>query len=100
MRSSTTTIHRTGCAPKAILQLGANIERNISFQDHGSPKMMIAKTVKGKSVPMFEGQGPWHNRMPHEGECQVIMEALSCVLSPSGSNLPTRCLTLGEKTPT
>jgi len=50
---------------------------NVQFQAHGTPTAIIAQTVKGKGVPMLEGHGQWHHRMPNEGEYQAIMEALS-----------------------
>jgi transketolase len=49
----------------------------VEFNADGSPHVLIAKTVKGKGVPMLEGHGPWHHKIPNEGEYQVIMEALS-----------------------
>ena len=47
------------------------------FQIKGSPTAIIAKTVKGKGVPMLEGHGTWHHRIPNEEEFNLIMEALS-----------------------
>ena len=43
----------------------------------GSPSIIIFKTVKGKGVPMIEGHGPWHHRIPNDEEYKTIMEALS-----------------------
>lgn len=42
-----------------------------------TPTAIVAKTVKGKGVPMIEGHGPWHHRIPNDEEMKVIMEALS-----------------------
>ncbi len=42
-----------------------------------SPSVVIFKTVKGKGVPMIEGHGPWHHRIPNDEEYKTIMEALS-----------------------
>lgn len=51
--------------------------RKVKFQPDGTPNVIIAKTVKGKGVPMIEGHGPWHHRIPNEEEFKSIMEALS-----------------------
>lgn len=50
---------------------------HLSFSREGKPKVIIANTLKGKGVPMLEGHGTWHHRIPNEQELQVIMEALS-----------------------
>lgn len=44
---------------------------------HGSPSVIIAKTTKGKGVPMLEGHGIWHHRIPNDEEYKIIMGALS-----------------------
>lgn len=49
----------------------------IQFCLHGPPSVIIYETVKGKGVPMIEGHGPWHHRIPNDEEYKVIMEALS-----------------------
>jgi transketolase len=49
----------------------------VQFQGRGTPSVIIAKTVKGKGVPMIEGHGPWHHRIPNEQEYRTIMEALA-----------------------
>ena len=46
-------------------------------QAYGTPTVIIARTVKGKGVPMLEGHGVWHHRIPNEEEMNVITEALS-----------------------
>jgi len=51
--------------------------RGINFESQGTPTVIIARTVKGKGVPMIEGHGPWHHRIPTEEEFNIIMEALS-----------------------
>jgi len=33
--------------------------------------------VKGKGVPMVEGHGVWHHRIPTEEEYRLMMEALA-----------------------
>lgn len=40
------------------------------------PTVILAKTIKGKGVPMLEGHGIWHHRIPNEEEYKTIMEAL------------------------
>jgi len=50
---------------------------SIKFQPCGKPTVIIAKTVKGKGVPMLEGHGVWHHRIPNEVEFAQIMETLS-----------------------
>lgn len=44
---------------------------------NGQPAVVICKTIKGKGVPMIEGHGPWHHKIPDDGEYKTIMEALS-----------------------
>jgi len=50
---------------------------SVRFESKGIPTVIIAKTVKGKGVPMLEGHGMWHHRIPNAGEYAIIMEALS-----------------------
>ena len=49
----------------------------VEFALHGKPTAIIARTVKGKGVPMLEGHGLWHHRIPNDEEYKIIMEALS-----------------------
>ena len=49
----------------------------VEFKVNGVPSVIIAKTVKGKGVPLIEGHGIWHHRIPNQAEYQQIMEALS-----------------------
>jgi transketolase len=49
----------------------------VDFGLEGGPSAIVARTVKGKGVPMLEGHGPWHHRIPSEEEYRQIMEALS-----------------------
>jgi transketolase len=49
----------------------------IEFKSDGIPSVIVAKTVKGKGVPLLEGHGMWHHRIPNHVEYQQIMEALS-----------------------
>lgn len=48
-----------------------------NFNLSGSPTVIIARTVKGKGVPMLEGHGKWHHKIPNEVEYKQIMEALA-----------------------
>lgn len=50
---------------------------SINFCLQGNPSVIIAKTVKGKGVPMLEDHGKWHHRIPNEEEYKIIVEALS-----------------------
>ena len=50
---------------------------SVNFCLNGSPSVVIFKTVKGKGIPMIEGHGPWHHRVPDDEEYKIIMEALS-----------------------
>ncbi len=48
----------------------------VPFQIKGSPSVIIAKTIKGKGVPMLEGHGMWHHRIPSAEEYAQIMVSL------------------------
>ncbi len=54
-----------------------NALQSIEFKNDGIPTVIIAKTIKGRGVPMLEGHGIWHHRIPNEQEYQTIMEALT-----------------------
>lgn len=41
-----------------------------------NPTAIVARTVKGKGVPMLEGHGKWHHRIPSAEEYGQIIEAL------------------------
>ena len=49
----------------------------LQFASEGRPKVVIAHTVKGKGVPMIEGHGVWHHRIPSEQEYGHLMQVLS-----------------------
>jgi transketolase len=55
----------------------ADILSRIEFVADGIPTAIIARTVKGKGVPLLEGHGPWHHRIPNPEELATIREALS-----------------------
>ena len=50
---------------------------SINFNSTDAPTVIIAKTTKGKGVPMLEGHGIWHHRIPNDEEYKIIAEALS-----------------------
>ena len=50
---------------------------SISFNSIGVPTVVITRTTKGKGVPMLEGHGIWHHRIPNDKEYKIIMEALA-----------------------
>lgn len=54
-----------------------NAINQVTFDINGNPSVIIAKTVKGKGVPLIEGHGIWHHRIPNTQEYESIMEALS-----------------------
>ena len=49
----------------------------VKFHAQGTPTVIIARTIKGKGVPMLEGHGTWHHRIPNEEEYKRIMGVLS-----------------------
>jgi transketolase len=51
--------------------------QQIDFQKDGLPSVIVAKTIKGKGVPLIEGHGIWHHRIPNTEEYIQIVEALS-----------------------
>lgn len=50
---------------------------SVTFETKAIPSVIIARTVKGKGVPMMEGHGKWHHRVPDEEEYAHIMEVLA-----------------------
>lgn len=50
---------------------------SVDFVDEDLPTVIVARTVKGKGVPMIEGHGIWHHRVPNEQEYAHIMEVLA-----------------------
>lgn len=50
---------------------------SVTFSEVGTPSVIIGRTVKGKGVPLLEGHGMWHHRIPNEEELKLIMESLS-----------------------
>lgn len=54
-----------------------NAFEKIEFQDEGIPTAIILQTIKGFGVPLLEGHGYWHHRVPNEEEYAEIMRVLS-----------------------
>jgi transketolase len=49
----------------------------MSFPATGVPKVVVARTVKGKGVGFLEGHGTWHHKIPTDAEMAAILEELS-----------------------
>jgi len=49
----------------------------LEFGAEAAPQVIVAHTLKGKGVPLLEGHGIWHHRIPNDAEYQQIMEALA-----------------------
>jgi len=49
----------------------------MSFPAIGVPKVVVARTVKGKGVRFLEGHGTWHHKIPNDAEMAAILEELS-----------------------
>jgi len=50
---------------------------DLAFIARGKPKVVIAKTIKGKGVSFVEGHGKWHHRVPSDEEMEAIRLELS-----------------------
>ncbi|MDR3425548.1 MAG: transketolase [Alphaproteobacteria bacterium] len=50
---------------------------NVAFVNDGIPHVIVAKTIKGFGIPMIEGHGKWHHRIPDANEHKQLMEALA-----------------------
>ena len=50
---------------------------DLLFEPRGKPKVVIAKTIKGKGVSFVEGHGKWHHRVPTDAEMEAIRLELS-----------------------
>jgi transketolase len=55
----------------------AGVFSHLTFNSVGSPKVLIAHTVKGKGVSFIEGHGKWHHRIPSDQEMAAILKELS-----------------------
>lgn len=49
----------------------------LQFTADGTPKAIVARTVKGKGVSFVEGHGRWHHRVPDELEMAGIERELT-----------------------
>ena len=54
-----------------------NFFSNLSLDLHLKPKVLIAKTIKGKGVSITEGHGAWHHKVPNDEEFEIIKKELS-----------------------
>lgn len=50
--------------------------RYFETRDSDRPLAVVARTVKGKGVPMVEGHGRWHHRIPSDEEYSVMRSTL------------------------
>jgi transketolase len=41
------------------------------------PRVVVAKTIKGKGVSFIEGHGPWHHKVPNDEEMNQLVSELS-----------------------
>jgi transketolase len=49
----------------------------LQFSRDSRPKVVIARTIKGKGVSFTEGHGPWHHRVPTDEEMLLITQELT-----------------------
>ncbi len=56
-------------------QMSATFSK-LSFTSEGCPKVVIARTIKGKGVSFIEGHGKWHHRVPTDEEMSLITREL------------------------
>ena len=52
------------------------IFEKLKFEITGAPKVILAKTIKGKGVSFIEGHGVWHHRIPSNSELNIIRREL------------------------
>jgi len=58
------------------VQIYAALQKAVEY-DTSKPRVIIFDTIKGKGVPMLEGHGPWHYKIPNSEELETIREALN-----------------------
>ena len=56
--------------------LEALYEVLVKENEIGKPRLVIAKTIKGKGVSIMENDPKWHYRMPKKKELSVFVEEL------------------------
>lgn len=49
----------------------------LEFARDARPKVVIARTVKGKGVSFTEGHGKWHHRIPNDEEMSALTKELA-----------------------
>lgn len=52
------------------------IEEALRTRSDGRPHAIVAHTTKGFGVPLLEGHGRWHHRIPNDAEYDQIVEEL------------------------
>ncbi len=57
-------------------EMKAAFER-LEFKSVGTPKAIVARTVKGRGVSFTEGHGKWHHRIPDDTEMADIIKELN-----------------------
>jgi transketolase len=55
----------------------SNIFEKIISSTSNKPKVVVAKTIKGKGISFIEGHGPWHHKVPSDEEMKLIVSELS-----------------------
>ncbi|MFW5791286.1 MAG: transketolase [Desulfohalobiaceae bacterium] len=66
-------------------QVLAGYEKALRAQ--GGPVMLIARTIKGKGVPLVEDENGWHGKALEEEECRQAIEGLGEIDSTVRGNL-------------
>jgi transketolase len=57
-------------------QINAALQKAVD-SDKPKPRVIVFNTIKGYGVPMLEGHGPWHYKIPNSEELSIIHEALN-----------------------
>ena len=52
------------------------VQSQLKFSSTGAPKVVLARTTKGKGVSFTEGHGRWHHRIPNDQELLEIITEL------------------------
>lgn len=53
-----------------------NAFKQVLSSEAQAPSVIVAKTIKGKGVPMIEGHGIWHHKIPNAQELEQILASL------------------------